>query len=201
MNAIDVYEAVKNGKEVVPQFEAPNGQYLINKKENKILDVSNGYKRYATSNNKTHSYEFNGKEYYPNDGWTFLENNEDLPEFADKKTQNMTMLYNALEALKNRQFNERMYDQRYQKIIKDIQKAGLNPYAINFFSPGGVQSGSAASIMSNYQASNSQVRATTKSKNKNENKNYADMGQAGLMGGLQAIGLVIAGIIRAMVGK
>lgn len=173
MNAINLYEAQKNGQDIVPQFAPPTGEYLINNKTNQIKDLTDHW-HVGEYNNRRHIYDTNTNDkYYLDEGWQWLKNNEDLPQFADKKTQNMTMLYNALEALKTRQFNERMYDQRYQKIINDIKKAGLNPYAINFFSPGGVQSGSAASIMSNYQASQSHVRsqANIKSESKNENKN------------------------------
>lgn len=170
MDIQDISNLAKNGTQIIPQFTPPNGEYLINKKNDKTLDISDGYKRYATSNNRTHHYEVNGKDYNADDGWTYLKNNEDLPEFADKKVQNMTMLYNALEALKNRNFQERMYGERYQKIIKDIQKAGLNPYAINFFTPSGGFSGSSASIMSNYQAQQSNIRSNIQSQNRNFNK-------------------------------
>lgn len=172
MNALEIYEAQKNGQDIVPQYAAPEGFYLKNVNSSEIKDLTNTYAGTGSSSNYgDYWHDTNGNKYYKSD-WRKMAN-EDLPSFADKKVQNMTMLYNALEALKTRQFNEKMYDQRYQKIIQDIKKAGLNPYAINFFSPGGVQSGSAASIMSNYQASQSHVRsqAHVKSESKNENKN------------------------------
>lgn len=166
MNAIDIMEAAQSGKQVVPQFTPPSGLYFQSTKNPKeILDAKEALidgSKITDWNNTT----------YDGNGWKKIKN-EDLPSFADKKTQNMTMLYNAIEALKNRNFQEKMYGERYQKIIQDIKKAGLNPYAINFFSPGGISSGSAASIMSNYQASQSNVRskADVKSQSKNENKN------------------------------
>lgn len=196
MNAIDIMERAQNGEQIVPQFSPPSGLFAQNIKNGEI-------QQFDKQDNDDFLQKKNGTNYaFSKNEWKQIAN-EDLPQFADKKTQNMTMLYNALEALKNRNFQKKMYGERYQKIIQDIKKAGLNPYAINFFSPGGIQSGSAASIMSNYQASNSNVRSESKSRikssSKNENWNHSLDERKGWMNALSSLGIFLGSIFRLLI--
>lgn len=64
-------------------------------------------------------------------------------------SQKEAMAFNAAEAEKNRKWQEMMYGSRFQRTINDIKKAGLNPYILNMFSPGGFGSGGAATIAAN----------------------------------------------------
>lgn len=52
----------------------------------------------------------------------------------------------AREARRNREFQERMFRNRYQIQTEDMKKAGINPILAAVGGPGGVPSGSAASV-------------------------------------------------------
>lgn len=56
------------------------------------------------------------------------------------------------EARINREFQEQMSNSAYQRAVKDLKKAGINPYALGSFSPSSTPSGSTAT---SYQASGS----------------------------------------------
>lgn len=76
--------------------------------------------------------------------------------------QQEAMEFNRKEAEKNRKWQEMMYGSRFQRTMEDIKKAGLNPYILNMFSPGGFGSGGAATIAANVMKNYSQSHNTNK---------------------------------------
>ncbi len=84
------------------------------------------------------------KDVYQNNG--FLEYLQGLmASQGQEATENR--LFNALEAQKNRDFQERMSNTSYQRAVADLQKAGLNP--ILAYQQGGASQPSGASAQIN----------------------------------------------------
>lgn len=62
-----------------------------------------------------------------------------------------TNAFNAAEAQKNRDFQERMYKHRHQYEVEDLLKAGLNPVLSAKYGGGSVPTGATATAYSNPQ--------------------------------------------------
>lgn len=82
----------------------------------------------------------NGETAYSSNDINYLNDLERVKEFY-----NMQMAFNASEAQKNRDFQERMANTAYQRLAADLKKAGYNP-ALALQSSAYTPSGSVASV-------------------------------------------------------
>lgn len=98
--------------------------------------------------------DFYANDYRPSDLFTFGSTWRDRQ--TDRAQQKSADLFNMMEAAKQRDFEERMDNTKYQRAAKDLAAVGFSPLALLQNAPNSAPSGSAASYTAGAKARSKQ---------------------------------------------